>query len=89
MWKQYSREVRAKGEEPTFTGFQTAIGDRPLTMKDALAAASRDIGAEGTIESRARQMVEDDRKYRAQAQKMGQVSGATPPLPPGFVIQGR
>jgi hypothetical protein len=88
MWKQYSREVRAKGEEPTFTGFQAAIGDRPLTMKDALAAASRDIGAEGTIESRARQMVEDDRRYRA-AQRGGQAPGATPPLPPGFVIQGR
>jgi hypothetical protein len=89
QWKLYSREAEAKGETPSFTGFQTAIGDRPLTMKDALAAARQDLGAEGTIESRARQMVEDDRKYRA-AQRAGQVPrGQTPPLPPGFVIQGR
>jgi hypothetical protein len=65
QWRLYSREAEARGETPTFTGFQTAIGDRPLTMKDALAAARQDLGAEGTIESRARQMVEDDRRYRA------------------------
>jgi hypothetical protein len=65
QWRLYSAEAKANGENPTFSGFQSYIGDRPLTMKDALTIASKDqVTGEGSVEERARALLEADRKYR-------------------------
>ena len=65
QWRLYSQEAEARGEKPTFSGFQMATGERPLTMKDALTLAAKDPGLTGTqLESRAKEILEADRKYR-------------------------
>jgi hypothetical protein len=64
QWRLYSAEAKANGENPTFSGFQSYIGDRPLTMKDALTIASKETMGEGSVQERAKALLEADRNYR-------------------------
>jgi hypothetical protein len=64
QWRLYSAEAKDNGENPTFSGFQSYIGDRPLTMKDALTIASKETMGEGSVQERAKALLEADRNYR-------------------------
>jgi hypothetical protein len=93
-WARYVQEAKANGETPTFSGFEQAILEPrgALTFRQALSIAAQDKTLTATeVQAQAEKLLEADRLRRERNPQgsPARSSGTTPPLPPGFVLQGR
>jgi uncharacterized protein YozE (UPF0346 family) len=93
QWALYSKDAKARKEEPTLDGFRRALEGSRAVVTDRQATqmaidALKNTGLDPTTPEGKRQF-EELKRYFKQQGSGETTSGPTPPLPPGFVLQGR